>query len=328
MKKKWSRLTLLMVLFVYLAATPVYGAQKQDGVLQVQLTQFYDESSGCFLQMMEEEIGFSSTIPQNLITTGGVRLDHFTEGMVYFLERNGKEVSYESGQVITESGQYHLRLFMMPQLNLEGMEEPTLEQLQDDAFMLEKLSILNRTDTITADFYFTILETAVSDRNYVNAPEGYRIAQVVLDHTEVPLLEDRWCRTEKDGSYFIQFQPETGAMPNYELAFQKDTQPPRLIFYGIDSMGTAKKSVQYQSSEEYSAVEIYRDGRQMEADGEIRTPGLYRLIVRDAAGNATSYLIQIKSAYPRILLFGLLGGLFILAGGTFLMFRHQKITVR
>lgn len=327
--RRWKGLIAAAAFSFGMMTVPAYGAQQQAVIKSVDLKQSYDEASGSFIQMLDGQSGFSSTIPQNLITSGGVRFDHFTDEMICILEKNGTSVDYESGQVITESGQYHLQLLVMPQINLEGMEEPSMEQLQNDAFVLENLQILNRDYTIAADFYFTIMGNAVSDLNYVKAPEGYRIAQVRMDGEPLSISDRSWCRTEADGAYEIQFQPIAEGMPEYETTFLKDTQPPLLQFEGVSPDGTAKRSARYESTEENCTVEVYRDGRQVEeTSGEIRTPGLYRLVVRDQAGNATSYLIHVKDAYPFVLLFLLLGGITALAGGAYLVFRHQGITVR
>lgn len=327
--RRWKGLLAAAAFSFGILTVPAYGAQQQEVMKNVDLKQSYDEASGRFMQMLDEQSGFSSTIPQNLITSGGVRFDHFTDEVIYILEKNGTGVNYESGQLITESGQYHLRLLVMPQINLEGMEEPSVEQLQNDGFVLENLQILNRDYTIAADFYFTIMGNAVSDLNYVKAPEGYRIGKIRLDGEPVSIFDRDWCRTEADGVYEIRFQPTAGELPEYETTFLKDTQPPLLRFEGVAPDGTAKKSARYKITEENCTVEVYRDGRSIEeTSGEIRTPGLYRLVVRDQAGNATSYLIYIKDAYPFVLLILLLGGIAALAGGAYLVFRHREIIVR
>lgn len=307
---------------------PAYGAQQQV-IKNVELQQSYDEASGRFIQMLDGQAGFSSTIPQDMITSGGVRFDHFTDDVIYILEKNGRSVDYESGQVITESGQYHLQLLVMPQINLEGMEEPSMEQLQNEEFVLENLQILDRDYTIAADFYFTIMGTALSNLEYVKAPEGYRISQLRLDGNPQKVEDSRWCRTVPDGTYEIQFQSIAEVGPDLETVFVKDTQPPLLRLEGVDRMGKAKKSVRYTCNEENCTVEVYREGYQVkEVTGEIHTPGLYRLVVRDQAGNGTSYLIQVKDSYPFVLLFLLLGGIAALAGAAYLVFRNQSIIVR
>lgn len=308
---------------------PAYGAQKQDVVKHVDLIQSYDEASGRFIQVLEDQYQFSSTIPQDLVTSGGVRFEQFAEEILYILEKDGTVIDYESNQVITDSGQYHLRLLVMPQINRAGMEEPSSEQLQNDSFVLENLQILNQDDTISADFYFTIIKNAVSNLNYIKAPIGYRIQHILWNDTAMPFSSEKWCRIKQDGTYKIQFMPQNTAMPEYETTFLKDTQPPLLQFEGVDSNGTAKKSCKYKSTEEPIQISVYRDGRlTLEDSGEIRTPGLYRIMVQDQAGNATSYLIHVKKEYPFLLLFLLLGGLVSLAAGTYLVFRHQKLIVR
>lgn len=326
--KKWIRTLTAAFFLAGTAAVPIYAAQPQEIIQTADLVQTYDEASGRFIQRLDETLGFSSTIPQGLITSGGVGFDHFSDEIVYVLERNGKDVKYESGQIITESGQYHLQLLVLPQLNLKGMEEPSMEQLENDTFELENLQILDRDYTLSADFYFTITGNAVSQLNYIQAPAEYQIAQIYWYDEPISITDRSWYRVREDGNYKILFHPVKKGLPEYETVFTKDTKPPLLTFEGVAMDGSAKRAVQYTSSEENGTVEVYREGHQIQASGELRTPGLYRLIARDQAGNCTSYLIHIKNPYPFILLFLILGGFIILASGMYLIFRHQKITVR
>lgn len=328
MKRGISWIAVVLISFLSMKGS-AFGAQQFEVIKEVRLDQHYDESSKTFLQLIEGEIGFSSTIPQDLITTGGVRFDHFSDEIVYVLEQNGTIIDYESGQVITDAGRYHLQLLVMPQINLEGMEEPSAEQLQNDTFSLENLQILNRDYTICADFYFTIVNTALSNLNYIKAPQDYQISQILQNGVPLAVSDKHWCKISADGTYQIYFQPVKTGMPEYETIFEKDTQPPLLIFEGLNPDGTAKKSVKYESTEANCTIAIYREGRSFsDVSGEIHTPGLYRLVVTDPAGNATSYMIHIKDTYPVILLWILLGGTAVLTAGTYLVFRHQKITVR
>lgn len=306
-----------------------FGAQQLDVIKEVELDQHYDESTGTFIQLIDGQTGFSSTIPQDLITTGGVRFDHFSEEVIYVLEKNGTIADYEGGQLITEEGQYHLQLLVMPQINLDGMDEPSAEQLQSEVFSLENLQILDREYTISADFYFTIVETAQSGLNYIKAPKDYQISQLTQNGTALTLPDPRWCRIDADGKYLIRFQPQKTGMPEYETVIEKDTQPPLLVFEGTEPDGTAKKWIKYKSTEENCTIDIFREGRPFsDVSGELYTPGLYRLVVKDQAGNATSYMVRIKEHYPVVLLSVLLGGILILTAGTYLVFRHQEITVR
>ena len=309
----------------------VHAASPQEMVRAVELTQSYDKNTKQFIHTMGGSEQFSSSIPQNMISSSGVRFNKFSENMVYILERNGRELDYESGQTITEGGQYRLRLMIFPQINLKGMEEPTMEQLESDSFSLKDMEILDRDYTMTADFTFTIVDAVVSDLNYVRAPKGYQMAVADLDGQAIGQNDQSWCRTAADGSYEIRFQPmeSEAGMPDLNLVFRKDSRPPLLRFDGVDELGCAVKSFSYTCEEEESTVTVYREGRQVEkSTGEIQTPGLYRLVVKDLAGNGTSYLVHLKAAYPFTLLFLLLGGIAALAGGAFLVFKHQKLLVR
>lgn len=327
--KKWKSVFTAVLFLTGISVFPVFGVQTQEILKNVELFQTYDEKTDRFVQTIEENVSFSSTIPQNLLTSGGVQFDQFSDGITYVLEKNGKSVDYKSGQLITESGQYHLQLLVLPQINLKGMEDPSLEQLENDAFELENLQIFDRDYTVSADFYFTIVGSSISELHYIRAPEGYRISKLLFNGKETNLPDKDWCRLEDDGAYEIYFKALMKQMPEFQTAFKKDTRPPLLEFEGVAADGTAKKTAVYKSTEENCTVSVYREGRLIdENSGELQTPGLYRLVVSDQAGNHTSYMIRVKEHYPFLLFFLIFGGIILSFLGMYFVFRNQKLTVR
>lgn len=327
--KKWKSVLVTAISLIGALVFPAFGAQTQELIKNVGLEQVYDEKTDRFILTIGENISFSSTIPQNLLTAGGVQFDQFSDEITYVLEKDGKSVDYKSGQLITESGQYHLQLLVLPQINLKGMEDPSLEQLENDDFELENLQIFDRDYTTAADFYFTIVGGSISELNYIHAPEGYQISKLLFDEKEMTLPDKSWCRIEEDGAYEIYFKPFMKQMPELHTAFEKDTRSPLLEFEGVDADGMAKKSAVYKSTEENCTVSVYREGRLIDVpSGVLQTPGLYRLVVSDQAGNHTSYMIRVKEQYPFLLFFLIFGGIILSFLGMYFIFRNQKLTVR
>lgn len=129
------------------------------------------------------------------------------------------------------------------------------------------------------EFAFTIAQ-AVNKMELYPAPLGMVFEQVYLDEEPVKLASDQYLSMGQDGAYEIILAGEAGQ--RMEFVLHKDTKGPEAAV--SVSGGTA--SIQYLS-DDISKIILEKDGVQVEGFSgyQVDTPGSYRLIVEDAAGN-------------------------------------------
>lgn len=115
------------------------------------------------------------------------------------------------------------------------------------------------------------------------APAGTHFTAASLDGESISLESDRYVQMEQDGTYVLSMAGEAGDM--LEVTLVKDTQAPE--FEVTLQGGTA--SIQYLS-DDIDRIVLERNGDPVEGFSgyTVSSPGTYRLIVTDAAGNEAS----------------------------------------
>lgn len=115
------------------------------------------------------------------------------------------------------------------------------------------------------------------------APAGTHFTAASLDGESISLESDRYVQMEQDGTYVLSMAGEAG--DTLEVTLVKDTQAPE--FEVTLQGGTA--SIQYLS-DDIDKIVLERNGDPVEGFSgyTVSSPGTYRLIVTDAAGNEAS----------------------------------------
>lgn len=115
------------------------------------------------------------------------------------------------------------------------------------------------------------------------APAGTHFTAASLDGESISLESDRYVQMEQDGTYVLSMEGEAG--DTLEVTLVKDTQAPE--FEVTLQGGTA--SIQYLS-DDIDKIVLERNGDPVEGFSgyTVSSPGTYRLIVTDTAGNEAS----------------------------------------
>lgn len=173
------------------------------------------------------------------------------------------------------------------------------------------------------EFSFVIAQ-AVNKMEMYPAPLGMAFEQVYLDGEPVNLVSDQYLSMSQDGDYEIILAGESGQ--RMEFVLRKDTKGPEAAV--SVSGGTA--SIQYLS-DDISKIILEKDGTAVEGFSgyQVDTPGSYRLIVEDAAGNQGIAWFTLRYQMNRYGLMAVLLVILVIAGvAVFTLHIKRTIKIR
>ncbi len=261
-------------------------------------TQSYSAEDNMYSLSMRELYTFRSTIPNYAVTDGSVKIYTPSDRkMSITAYKDGVETGFSSGKTFSDPGYYVLSfVYDSADINDEMYTESDLQGFSDEAMENAALnadsSYFNIADVAIYSFY--IIDGPQNRLNYIDPPQDYNISSVMLEGQK-QTVEGSFYKTEKDGNYRILFKSIDGTLPDYTLNFSRDTTAPTLTLEGVGAGGIAKNNFRIVKDNENTEVEIYKGGvLQEDAPEDINTPGLYRIVALDSAGNSNTYVVNLK----------------------------------
>lgn len=210
------------------------------------------------------------------------------------------------------------------------LEEGTEFTLYRDGEMVEYVSgnVVKdkgdyRLETGGSVFAFSV-GAYVNRENLYTAPLGMTVSRLACDGEAQTVEHDRYVSMDRDGAYDIFLTGETGE--TMEITLIRDSIQPEAE---LDiSRGSA--SVLRMSEDVESAVLIRDGGEPEELRGtQIRSPGTYRLILTDRAGNENSYEFSLHYQMNLYAVFAVVLMIALIAGGiVFVRYTKKNMKIR
>lgn len=215
---------------------------------------------------------YEVTVPNGMITSSSVTFYPSTD-VVGIITRDGEITSLFESWHFTEPGNYQVKL-----LFYHTEPDSTGQYL-----------------VYEVNHYFTITGTSAGAFGAVPAPDGFQIISVKRDGISQEIENPGCVFLEGDGFFEIRYR-DTGTGRIYSSAsFQRDTTAPFLSFSEDIGAGAVSGPLEFSPSEPGSKIIITYNGNTAEAVTNVLTvEGNYRLEVRDDAGNARVYQVQIQ----------------------------------
>lgn len=171
--------------------------------------------------------------------------------------------------------------------------------------------------------YFFTVASMVSGMDYYPAPVGMRFTEVRFNDEILELKSDQYAPMKAEGTYVFHMTDSDGN--RMEVVLAKDETAP-IVNVTVNGSSAA---IQY-GSEDIASVVLYQNGEAVNFNGSsLQTPGNYRLVVTDGAGNETA--VEFVLNY-QINGFGIAAILLIIAtiigGVVFVIITKRKVQVR
>lgn len=166
------------------------------------------------------------------------------------------------------------------------------------------------------------IASSVGQMDYYPAPAGMEFTQASFEGEPLEILSGHYLPMEKDGLYQIAMRGEAG--DGVEVTLRKDTIAPEVIV----TVKGGKADIQYLA-DDITDIVLEKDGEIQEGFSgyTVNSPGAYKLMVSDAAGNVSSseFILKYHVNVYGIMAF-VLGALLIAGGIIFVI--HIKRTVK
>lgn len=218
------------------------------------------------------------------------------ENIIVSAVRDGEAYTFPFNGIIEEDGRYRLVLTCTDENG--GLERRTME--------------------------FRICGGATNSLGIYQPPFGAELVSATLDGVEME-LPGNFVNCEKAGRYVLTC--EYRGMRR-SAAIEVDTRAPVLKFNGTDDM-TFMEQVTVTSDEPCSYT-IYKNGQPTDNSTTLTGTGVFRIYAEDAAGNKSSYRVEIKAVSAINPMNFVVIGLAVAAGCAvyFVWNRKRKIRVR
>ena len=166
------------------------------------------------------------------------------------------------------------------------------------------------------------IASSVGQMDYYPAPAGMEFTQVSFEGEPLELPSGHYLAMEEDGLYQIAMKGEAG--DGVEVALKRDTIAPEVI---VNVKG-GKADIQYLS-EDIADIILEKDGEiQKGFSGYVvNSPGAYKLMVSDEAGNVSSSEFTLKYHVNVYGIVAVILGVLLIAGGIIFAI-HIKRTVK
>jgi hypothetical protein len=270
----------------------------------VPLKQGYDSKRGVYRLDMGDYYSFYTSIPNNAMTNRGVKIyTPQNDNISIIVEKNGKEISFSSGQTFSDAGYYAVNfIYSSPNTpyddDVEDITDDELAAITDEEMEDVQLDTPPKSNPLgavadVARYSFCVFDAPQNKLNYINPPQDYSIGSVTLNGKRTDIKNNNRFKAEKDGIYKITFKSDS--LPDYSCTFERDTKPPTLTFRNLGSNGKAEDSLEFIKNDKASSVTITgNDVPYSFDDGVIDKEGLYKIEVKDTAGNMNTYLVNVE----------------------------------
>jgi hypothetical protein len=270
----------------------------------VTLKQSYDNKRSMYKLDMGNYYSFYASVPNNAMTNKGVKIyAPNNDDMTIIVEKNGEEVSFSSGQTFSDAGYYSVSfVYSSPNTpyddEVNAITDEELAAVTDEEIENVQIDTPPKSNPLGAVADLARYSFYVSDKpqnrlNYINPPQDYSIASVTLNGKKTDIKADKCFKAEKDGIYKLTFKSDT--MPDYSCTFERDTTPPTLKFINLGSGGKSKDNLEFIKNDKSSEVTITSNDIEYSFDnGIIDREGLYKIEVKDTAGNVNAYLVNVE----------------------------------
>lgn len=268
------------------------------------LAQSYDPMSGYYLQELLTGTSFYTNVPNGMVTLRGVTIRNGSNDVTFTVYKDGEQIEYTAGTELSDPGSYTVFAEEATTLFISGYSKETKPV-----------------------FRFRILTENVNDLGVLNAPEGMKIQNVLLEgETAVGAVsqDGSYARLVKDGAYTVVFAGEQGEVSE---SFLLDRVAPR--FYVQTENNRA--GIAWISGD-VTRYELTKGGKPESSGGiiyEIKGSGSYVLTAYDAAGNTASAQITIPYALnTAAIVCVVLVILLVIAAVLFIRSVNRKVKVR
>lgn len=274
---KLIRLLVLPVAVIFAASSVIYAyADEQDAennnsdqqvsdTADIDLADGgkYDRDKGCFRYYVPQgQLAVSSSVCDGMVTTDQVSLE-CDNGLEVSLFRNGELVENADMNNIKDPGGYTL--------------------------------VAYGTDIKHQLLSFTILPPKTGELKTLTLPAGFRLTQLIRAGTMQEMPQTGSVDLSQDGDYIIRYCCEqTGK--SYELKVEIDHTMPQISFEGLGDENSVRGAVKVTGLETQDSIDVKMNGQDMQfpSDGVLSEPGIYKVSVRDDAGNELVREFEIK----------------------------------
>lgn len=269
--------------------------------------QSFQADKNLFRQSFPNGKGFFTSLPDGMLTNGGVKLV-IEEGLIFELYKGDRSISYQSGNIITDPGNYVLRVI--------SLANPMLAEDRNH---------------YSANFKFRILSGAVNDITSFIPPEGFVVKEAGLNGKRLPFRDGNHILIEQDGLYLFVVESTPVSGLRYDIRVEVDTAPPDIVLTGVLDGQEADSGVSFASTDAKAVFKLYDSNgdERMTTPGYVSEPGSYTLTATDPWGNTRMVSFTILRSYKMPLIL-LLAGLAVAAAASFLyvFFIRRTFTVR
>lgn len=178
-----------------------------------------------------------------------------------------------------------------------------------------------RLDAGDSSWSFAIC-TATGSLDIYPAPVGMKFTEISLDGEAVKPVSGSYALLEENGQYHFVLTGEAGE--KRDISLKKDTTAPEVSV----SIGGGTAVIQYLS-DDISTILLEKNGEPVEGfrGNSVTTPGSYRLIVTDNAGNESSVSFNLKYQVNKYGIAAVVLIILVLIGGAVFVI-HTKKTVK
>lgn len=305
----------------------------------VKFTQEYDNQRQMYRETMGDYYSLYANVPNNAVTNRAVKIYcTLNENITISAEKDGEEISFSSGKTFSDPGYYSVNVVYdgteaayeedvsnITESDLSDFSESNMENAQ--AYTAPEDDPIGAVADV-AQFRFYIVGGPQNKLNYINAPQDYEVAGITLNGKKVKVDNKSFFKAEEDGTYKVSFKAVKAGLPDYSFSYERDRTSPSASFEGVGRGGIAENDVVYNISDKNSEVKITSNNITMDFENNvIDKNGLYKIEVKDKAGNFNTYLINVDKPYYIGFVFIL--AIIIAAGvGVVLYIRYVKNNIR
>lgn len=235
------------------------------------MNQSYDSARNMYRQETLAKTVFHTSVPNGALVNDAVTMS-LDAKIKTIVTKDGQPYEYISGEGFNQPGAYCVVI-----------EEDNIAY--------------SMANSVKPRFTFRIVGPTVSSMDIYYPPSGYHVETVTCDDVDMD-EKGAYLTFDKDGVYRITVAaPEETSMPPLQLDFELDTQAPVFTLDGVENgvASSSRVAVVYESSDVEHA-ELYNADSFVEGfnGSEINTPGDYKLLVYDKAGNVSTTAFVMK----------------------------------
>jgi hypothetical protein len=225
----------------------------EEGAYLITVEDAYGNKTS-FTIVIDKTVAFGMDVADGGISNGPVSITA-GEKETIILTKDGKPISYQSGEALTDEGAY--------------------QAVITDAYGNEKTV----TFRIVSDSAKTSLDYTLGD--------GIKVVSVTKDGTPIS-VDGNHLAFADDGTYVVTY--EQGGK-TYSFTLRLDTTAPEITLNGVEDGGTVDGTVSIDGLTEEGTVQVYKDGVLIDykLGDALKDYGSYKVVVTDALGNARTY---------------------------------------